>query len=124
MDTETLSGWINELESRQTRVEPALAEQARVVADGDHPPAVEHDDPLRLQYGGKAMRDDQHRTAIHEAIEGLLDEALTLRVQRARGLVKEKQSRVTEQRSRNRDSLALAPGQSHASLAEICAVAL
>jgi hypothetical protein len=124
MDSHTLPGRIDELESREAGVEAALPEKTRVIADGGQPPAVENDDTLRLQYGGQAMRNDQHRTAIHEAIEGLLDEALTLRVQRARRLVKEKQSRVAEESARNSDALPLAARQPHPSLTEICAVAL
>src|SRR4051794_8878103 len=107
MDANTLSGWIDELERRETRVETPLAQETRVVADRDLPAAVKHDDALRLEHGRQAVSDDQHGPAIHEAIEGLLDEALTLRVQRTRGLIQEKQRRVAEQRARDGDALAL-----------------
>src|SRR3954464_14312922 len=96
-------GGINELEGGEPGVKSALPEERRVITDRNDAAAVEDNDALGLHYGGKAVGDDHHRTAIHEAIEGLLDEALALRVQRARRLVEEKQRRVAEQCTRDRD---------------------
>src|SRR5579883_1786080 len=115
---------IHELERREAGVESALPQQRRVVAEGYEAPVVEHGDPLGLKYGGEAVRDDEHRAAIHHAVEGLLDEALALRVERTRRLVEEKHGGVAQERPRDRDTLPLAAGEAHAALAEICAVTL
>lgn len=81
-------------------------------------------DPLGLKYGGEAARDDEHRAAIHHAVEGLLDEAVALRTERNRRLREEKQGRIAEQRSRDHDPSPPPAANSHAALAEICAVTL
>src|SRR5258708_12146293 len=119
-----LRGRVEKLQRGQASVEPALAEKSSVVADGHQPPVVDHGDPVGFKYGGEAVRDDQHRAAIHNAIEGLLDEALALRIKRTRSLIEEKQGRVAQQRPGNRDALPLPARKSHTPLAEICAETL
>jgi hypothetical protein len=119
-----LRGGLEKLQGRQAGIEPAFSQESGMVAESDQAPVVEDSDPSGFQYGGQAVRNDEHRAAIHDAIEGLLDEALALRVQRARRLIEQKQSRVAQKRARDRDALALPTGKSHTPLAEICAVTL
>ena len=60
----------------------------------DDPAMIENRDAIGLEDGGEPVRDDDHRPPIHEAIQSLLDEALALRVERARRLVQEKNRRI------------------------------
>lgn len=79
-------------------------------------------DVLNLAYGGKAVCDSQHRAAIHDAVEGLLDEALALRVERSRRLAQRNDKAELEP---TRDPGFRAPAaKPHPALAELCAVTL
>lgn len=79
-------------------------------------------DLLNLAYGGEAACDGQHRAAIHDAVEGLLDEALALRVERNRRLAqREDKPDVEPTRDHGFRSSAAKP---HPALAELCAVTL
>ena len=51
----------------------------------DHPALVEHHDVVRLADGGQVVCNYQHRAPSTDALDGLLDEALGLRVEAARG---------------------------------------
>src|ERR1700758_3824310 len=102
---------VDELQRREAGIEPVLSEKRGVVAECHKAAAVENGDPLGLKYGGEAVRDDEHRAAIHHAVEGLLDEALALRIERTRRLVEEKQRRVAQERPRDRDPLSLPAGK-------------
>ena len=115
---------IHELQRRKAGVESALPEQRRVVAERHETPMVEDGDPLGLKYGGEAVRDDEHRAAIHHAVEGLLDEALTLRIERTRRLVEHQDRRVGDQGAGDRQPLALAARETHAVFADHRIVAL
>ena len=96
---------VHELQSREPGIESAGAQESRVVAERHEAPLVQDGDPLGLHYGGEAVGDDEHRAAIHHAVEGLLDEALALRVERTRRLVEEKNGRVAQEGPRDRDAL-------------------
>lgn len=89
-----------------------------------HPaPAAGDGQPLHLAYGGEAARDDEHRAAIHDAVEGLLDEALTLRVERTRRLAQRKGNSADEA-TRDRPPHTLSAAAPHPALADLCAVTL
>lgn len=89
-------------------------------------PGEAGDDPLDLKYGGEAVRDDEHRAAIHDAVENLLDEALALRVERTRRLSTEKQGQGASAPASDADRDTRPPSARNTqdALAEICAVTL
>ncbi len=113
-----------ELQRREPRVKPMLADQGFVRSLGDDTAVVEDHDPVGLEHGRQPVRDDHDSAPIQKAIQGLLDEALALRVERARRLVEEKDRGVAQERARDGDPLPLAARQSHTALAEVCAVTL
>lgn len=103
-------GGVDELER-----EPGSSGQAHDQRPGEN-------DLLNLAYGGDAVRDGQHRAAIHDAVEGLLDEALALRVERNRRLAQRKdEAAAAPTRDPGLRSSAVRP---HPALADLCAAAL
>lgn len=74
-------------------------------------PFVKHHDPIRIDDGGKAMRDHDHRPAFRESGEGLLDTRLVIRIGEGRGLVEHHDGGILEKRPRKQDTLPLASGK-------------
>src|SRR5688572_4590715 len=64
------------------------------------------------------MRDGEHRPAGDQPLERDLDLPLRLGVDAARRLVEDENARVMQDRSRDRDALALASGESVATLSD------
>jgi hypothetical protein len=90
----------------------------------DDPPAVEHDDLVRVADGRQPVRDRDRRPARGELLERCLHQALGLRVEGRGRLVEDEHRRVTENRAGDRDPLLLAAGEAVASLAHDRVVAL
>src|ERR1700722_18801972 len=65
------------------------------------------------------MRNHERRTALHQIPQAFLDHALRLRVQVRSRLVKNQNARISQDGSRNRDSLALAPRETYAALPHV-----
>src|SRR5881628_460751 len=65
---------------------------------------------------GRAVTDDDHGTALLEALERFDDRGLGLRVHRARGFVEDQHRAVLQEGARQRDALPLAARQLHAPL--------
>ena len=86
--------------------------------DLDDPALIQHHDPVCFLNGRQTVGDDQGRPRLHDALQCKLDQSLILRIERARCFVEQQDRRILEQRARNREPLALAPGQLHATLAE------
>ena len=59
----------------------------------------------------KPVGDGDHRLALHQPVERLLDGGLDLRIERAGRLVENEDRRVLEQDAGNGDPLALAAGE-------------
>ena len=111
---------------RTGRASPSLVEKLIVHAYGQ-------DMPLQQLAGFQVPEarlllitpyDKSNIGPIEKAIQGLLDEALALRVERTRRFVEQKDRRVTQQGAGDGDALPLAAGKPHAALAEVCAVTL
>src|SRR5207253_2539244 len=62
------------------------------------------------------MGDDERGPAAPQRAQPVLDGGLALRVEAGRGLVEDQDARISEDRPRNRDPLALAAGELHAPL--------
>ena len=70
------------------------------------------------------MGDDEGGAAVHEAVQGGLDQAFVFRVERAGRFVQKEHGRVAQDGPRNGDALALAAGQAHALFAQEAVEAL
>ena len=70
------------------------------------------------------MGEDQGGAALHQPIEGLLDDRLALGVDRRQRLVEDQDGRVAEEGAGDGDALALAAGQAHPALAHDGLIAL
>src|SRR2546423_193742 len=119
---ESMSG--AELHVVQAPVQAAGRKQ-RVVRPALHQPSVgEDDDQVRVPHGREAVRDHEHGTVRHEAVDRLLHQALGLGVESARRLVEDQERRVAQQGPGDRDALALPAGEPRAPLAQQRVVAL
>ena len=70
------------------------------------------------------VRDDEHRAAGEQPVDGLLHEPLGLGVERRRRFVENEDRRIDEQRARDGETLPLAAGEPRAALAEDGVVAV
>ena len=68
----------------------------------------DHGDAVAAGYHVEPVGDDQHRLALAQAGDRLVDEGLVLRVGRARGLVQHEDGRVLEDGAGDGDALTLA----------------
>ena len=73
---------------------------------------------------GQPVRDDEGRPPDEQPAQRVLDLLLRADVDRGGGLVEDEDARVGEQRTRERDQLALAQREAHAALAELGLVAV
>ena len=85
---------------------------------------LQHHNQVGLLHGGKAVGDYQGGAARHGGFECGLHHALALCVQRAGGFVQQQQGRILQDGARDRNALALAARQAHASLPQKGVVAL
>src|SRR5208283_5279438 len=88
---------------------PAAALQEPCMGSLLHDPAVlQHEDHVGVLYRGKTMRDDEGRPSHQDPADGLLQQALGLRVDARRGLVQDEDARVHQQDARKGKKLLLA----------------
>ena len=85
--------------------------------------AVEHDDLVGAHHSAKALRDHEGRAALHQLVQRLQNEVLGLRVHTRSRVVKDQDTRVEQQRPRDRDTLLLAARERYATLADPFVVA-
>ena len=90
---------------------PFAFEQSCVGPGFRNPAFVQDDDPVRGADGVQAVGDDQESPALRQAVEGVTDETLALRVQAGGGLVHNEQGRVLEEGAGYRKPLRLAAGE-------------
>ena len=107
-----------ELEFGEARIEPALLDQLVVITGGGHTAFIEHDDAIRIQDGCEPVGDDQAGAALPQAFQRFLHQPFAFRIEGAGGFVQEKQRRVAENRTRDRDALALTTREPDPLLAE------
>ncbi len=90
----------------------------------DDSAAIHHHDPIGLEHGCQTVGDDQGGAAFHQALQGLLDGAFALGVERAGGFIEQQDRGILEQRPSDRDALFLATRQTGTALAEVGAIAI
>ena len=98
-------------------VAPALFQQPGVSALLCDPPTVDHHDLVGMHDGREPMGNHDHRATVADLGQRALDGRLGLVVHRTGGFVEYQDRWILEQRPRQREALALAPGETHAALA-------
>src|SRR6266566_292030 len=79
-----------------------------VISHRDHSATVDGEQCRAAGERGRAVTDDDHGTALLEALERVDDRGLGLRVHRARGFVQDQHRAVLQEGARQRDALPLA----------------
>ena len=93
----------------------AALDDLSVVNDQDH---------IRTADGGQAVRNDEGRASGHHLFDGVLDQPLCDRIDRAGRFVKDENTRVGQQRARKRQQLLFAGGEAVAALADVGIIAV
>ena len=99
-------------------------EQLVVVAVGDDPAVVEHDDLVGQRDRREAVGDHERRAPRHRLASASLISLLGRGVDRGGRVVEDQDARVGQQRARDRQALALAAGERQPALADARVVAL
>ncbi len=73
--------------------------------------AVEHEDAVAVDHARQAVRQDQRRAALHQAVQRFLDHRLVLGVDGRQRFVEHQDRRVAQQCAGDGDALALAARQ-------------
>ena len=97
---------------------PSRASSSWCVPDLDHAPGIHHEDAVGLLDGRKPVRDHERRAVGHQRLELVLDLALEFGVERGRRLVEDQDRRVAQQRTCDRDALALPAREQRAAVAD------
>jgi hypothetical protein len=88
-------------------VAPCSPDQVIMAAIFDDASAFNRNDAVGTSDGREAVRDHKHSAALRDTRHIVLDNSFTLVVERRRCLVEDENARVSDQRSRNRNTLAL-----------------
>ena len=80
---------------------------------------IQYQDLVSVQYSGNALGDDKAGSSLHEPFEGLLDAILSAIVHAGRGIVKNEDPGIKQERSGNGDALLLSAGKRHPSLSHV-----
>ena len=97
---------------------PAQPHQLVEAAGFDDAGVLEHQDTGGVADGGEPVGDHKGRASLHHLDQCRLQLGFGDRIERARRLVENQDRWVLEQRPRDREPLALAPGQQPAALAD------
>src|SRR5580700_7232532 len=84
----------------------------------DNPSLFDDQDLIGSADGGKAMRDDEGGSPLHQVGKTLLDQLLRLGVKTRSGFVKNEDARLRQNGAGNRNPLALSSRQFHSSFAD------
>ena len=109
---------LGELLVVEPRVDPSLGDQFGMRATLDDPATLVDEDPVGAQDRGQSVGDGDRRAALHQALEGGLDEPFRDGVERRGRLVEDQDPRVLEQDPGDREALLLPTGQLVAALAD------
>ena len=74
----------------QAVIDSPLRHQLGLVPALHHAAFVQHEDAIRVDHAGEAVRHDEHRPPAHEARERVLDHGLVLRIDRGKRLVEQR----------------------------------
>src|SRR5262245_36510264 len=100
---------------RSQRVHPAIRRGAGF--EGGDAAILDLKNPTAMFQRTRPVRNDEGRSAAHQSFHGLHNPAFGFHIHRAGRLIEDENGSILEKRAGQRDALALAAGQSHASLA-------
>src|SRR6202048_5288647 len=112
------------LDAVEGGIAPTGSDQLVMRAVLDEAAALNGHDAIAGAHGREAVRDDEDGAALGDLAHVLLDDALALVVERARGLIEDQDAWVGHQGAGNGDALALPAGERSAALAHGRVVAL
>src|SRR6516164_9134651 len=95
------------LQTMQRCIAAAGFDQRIVASVFDQAAAIERDDAVRRSHGREPVRDNQHRAPLRDLLHVLLNDAFALIIEGAGRLVENQDARVSDERARNGDALAL-----------------
>ena len=108
------------VQNRAARIQAVIAaagsDELIVRTALDNRTLFQHDDFIRISDGAEAVRDDEHRPALHKAVHTFLDKHFGSRVDRTRRFIEDEHRRIGDGSACDRNELPL-------SLAQISAVA-
>src|SRR5690606_3284486 len=108
----------------QRLVEPTRCQQLLVTTPLDDAAILQHQDLVCRNDRGEPVCDHESRASGPQSCQSRLDQRLTLRIQRTGCLVQDQDSRIGENRPRNRYPLALTAREPHAALPDDGVVAI
>lgn len=85
---------------------------------------VDDEDHIRLADGGKPVRDDEGRRALHQRMRRFLNQHFRFGIDRAGCFIQHKNLRLCDNRARKRDELLFSRGEPVAAFADIRVIAL
>src|SRR5579875_723545 len=109
-------GTLRELLVVEPRVETILGQQFFVCTALDNLSLIDHQGEIGGEDGREAVRDGQRGAALHEWLQGGLNQALGVGIQRAGGLVQNEDTRIFKDHTRDGDALLLTTGELIAAL--------
>ena len=98
------------LQAEERGVAAAAAQQIVVLAALDDLAGLDHQNGVGVHDGVQAVGDDDGGAALAEMLDRLLHGLFGFRIQRGGGFIQQDDRRVLDQRTRDRDALALAAG--------------
>src|SRR4030042_3034531 len=120
----TLCSGLDQLCLVQGLVDGAGLHQLLVLALGNDPSLIHHDDHVRRDDRAEAVGDDEGRAVLRDFLDSLMDLRLTVGVDLAGCLVEDQDGWVLHNGASDDDPLELAAAESEALLADHRAVAL
>ena len=87
----------------------ALCDKLLVIAALDDMAELKHHDNICVLHGGQAMRDNEHRSAVHQTVHAGLNDCLGTGVDRAGRLIEDHNRRIGNSRTRVMDGRMVTP---------------
>src|SRR6516165_1225167 len=112
------------LEPMEHRIAPAGIDELVVSAILHQPSTIDSDDAVGPAHGGETMRNNKDRAALGDLPHVILDDPLTLVIERAGGLVEDHDARIGDESTGDGDALALTARKAAAALADDSVIAL
>jgi hypothetical protein len=84
----------------------------------DDPTPVDHNNPVKALKRGHPVRDRKHRTSLHQSFKGGLNCAFRRAIEGRRCFIQQQDRGAFQDRSGDRDALALSSGEFHTPVAD------
>src|SRR5690348_15710434 len=112
------------LQANHSIEEPAACDQILMCTKLNQPAIVQDHDSIGIPDGRQSMCDDETGPVLRQASDRLLDQLLAANINGGGGLVKNQNSRVTQDRPGNCNALSLAARKIRATLTHLAVVCI